>query len=68
MPKLADDERFHMLMLGKPFLVTGLFQTDNEANAHLEQNADEGVACVAGGIIFVAKNERAPFEVKRTKN
>lgn len=67
MPKLAENEQFHMLMLGKPFLVTGLFQSDKEANNHLENNTDEGVACVAGGIIFVAKNERAPFEVKRTK-
>ena len=55
MPKLKPDEKLWICSMGKKFQVTGIFQSDDEANDHCQKNRDVGVIAVAGGFIFVAR-------------
>lgn len=54
MPKLKKGEILWIHSMGKRFALTGVFQTDAEANAHCERHKDDGVIAEAAGFIFVA--------------
>ena len=54
MAKLGRTERLRFASMGKLFDITAIFTTDEEANAYMHKNPDEGVIAVVQGVVFIA--------------
>lgn len=54
MPKLKKSETLWIHSMGKRFAVTGIYQTDQEANEHCAKHEADAVIAVAAGFVFVA--------------
>lgn len=49
--------------MGKLFPVSGIFATDDEANAYMETHGHEGVIAEFGGHVYVAPFNPAPIRL-----
>jgi len=52
--KLKNDQFLFIYSMGKRLRVTAIFHSDNDANAYLEKNRDEGVIASYGPYVLVA--------------
>ena len=54
MNRLAQNELLYIRAMGKALAVTGLFSSDEDANAWLERHPDHGVVAAFEGRIYTA--------------
>lgn len=54
MGKLKEHEKLKVATMGKLLDITAIFTSDDEANAYMHRNPDEGVVAEIQGVVFIA--------------
>lgn len=56
---INKETRFYIRSMGKLLRVTAMFETDEEANSHMEKHSGSAVVAVLGHLVLVAdKHDR----------